>query len=795
VNVAVLGPSHVPFVWGGLDNLLWGLASHLRAATAHRVELLKTPTPEHDVRSIAASYRAWSRMELDSFDLVISVKYPTWMAQHPNHVIWMAHCLRGLHDMYPVGLPQSLPPLAEGLARARQQLLDAAEGGCSNQEAADLAVAVVDQAAQLEPELLGLPGPLARELVQALDAVALRPDRIRRYAAISATVAARPTYFPPEAEVAVVYPPVAAGGFHSGTPSDYLFTASRLDGPKRIGLLVSAFRRSRWKGRFLVAGTGPERERLEQIATGEPRVELLGHVSEQQLRDLYAGCKAVAFAPEREDFGYIALEAQLSGKALITTTDSGGPAELVKHGVSGLVVPPTVEALAQAFDQLDADPALAERLGAAGQATAEEVGWPAVARALVDGAPSASGSSRAARRARRPRLAVALPFPVTPPSGGGKTRVFELYRRLAAWADVDLVCLDPGGDTRVSHPAPGLREVVVAASPEHRRREAELCAAVGSIPVTDVALPGLLRHTPELAQAFGVAAAEADLLVASHPYTAPLLAQYQGLIPITYEAHNVELALKRAVLGTDPASQELLKLTEAVEGWCLKAARLTMACSDEDREALRALYGPPPGVIVLVPNGVDPAATPYVGPAERRARQGSRERPTCVFLGSWHPPNLEACEAIFALAPERPEVDFLVIGNVDLYYRSQQRAVPENVKLLGFLPVEEKQRVMQAADLALNPMKSGSGTNLKVLDYGASGIPVLSTPLGMRGLDPLRSACALAELPDFAERIRQLLSTPPEQRADVALARQVVERHYAWDVIAAGARAALQALL
>ena len=46
------------------------------------------------------------------------------------------------------------------------------------------------------------------------------------------------------------------------------------------------------------------------------------------------------FAPYDEDFGYIALEAQLSGKALITTTDSGGPAGLLSVPMRLKVQPP-----------------------------------------------------------------------------------------------------------------------------------------------------------------------------------------------------------------------------------------------------------------------------------------------------------------------------------------------------------------------------------------------------------------------------------------------------------------------
>jgi glycosyltransferase involved in cell wall biosynthesis len=69
---------------------------------------------------------------------------------------------------------------------------------------------------------------------------------------------------------------------------------------------------------------------------------------------------------------------------VITTTDSGGPAELVRNGETGLVVEPTPAALAAAMRRLIEDGAGAERLGAAAQSAAGRMTWAdAVDRLLV----------------------------------------------------------------------------------------------------------------------------------------------------------------------------------------------------------------------------------------------------------------------------------------------------------------------------------------------------------------------------------------------------------------------------
>ena len=78
-------------------------------------------------------------------------------------------------------------------------------------------------------------------------------------------------------------------------------------------------------------------------------------MSDEDLLTLYATCGAVVFPPADEDYGYIALEAFLSRKPVVTCTDSGGPLEFVVDGENGRVVPPEADALGAAAAELLAD--------------------------------------------------------------------------------------------------------------------------------------------------------------------------------------------------------------------------------------------------------------------------------------------------------------------------------------------------------------------------------------------------------------------------------------------------------
>jgi glycosyltransferase involved in cell wall biosynthesis len=79
----------------------------------------------------------------------------------------------------------------------------------------------------------------------------------------------------------------------------------------------------------------------------------------------------------------VTVEAFASGRPVITATDSGGPAELVRNGENGFVTDPEPRALARAFQALMDSPALAERMGQAGLRVAAGLTWPATVEALL----------------------------------------------------------------------------------------------------------------------------------------------------------------------------------------------------------------------------------------------------------------------------------------------------------------------------------------------------------------------------------------------------------------------------
>ncbi|NHN58561.1 MULTISPECIES: glycosyltransferase family 4 protein [Halorussus] len=132
----------------------------------------------------------------------------------------------------------------------------------------------------------------------------------------------------------------------------------------------------------------------------------------------------------------------------------------------------------------------------------------------------------------------------------------------------------------------------------------------------------------------------------------------------------------------------------------------------------------------IIPNGTDISHIQGGdNPASLIAELGiDTSKPVCVFVGSFdYDPNQGAAKIISTdLAPALPEVEFLLVG------RRPPRSTPENVYTPGY--VNDLSDILYLADIALCPLPRGSGTKLKMLDYLAAGLPIVTTTVGTQGI-------------------------------------------------------------
>ncbi|MFA9454909.1 MAG: glycosyltransferase family 4 protein, partial [Candidatus Aminicenantaceae bacterium] len=224
------------------------------------------------------------------------------------------------------------------------------------------------------------------------------------------------------------------------------------------------------------------------------------------------------------------------------------------------------------------------------------------------------------------------------------------------------------------------------------------------------------------------------------------------------DEHNLEFV--RAGRRNEVARGFLLKLKtwlifkrlERYELEAIKDFDTVFVCSQTDRDVItRRLPGQ---VVQVVPNSVD---TDYFAFHEDRPISHK-----IVYIGTmWYEPNRDAAlyfadQALALLRAERPELEFLIVGDQPPQARSIFSR-KEGIVLTGF--VEDVRPFLHEAALSVVPLRMGSGTRLKILASMAAGTPVVSTSVGCEGLSVTdgKNICIADSPAQFKTQILRLL--------------------------------------
>jgi glycosyltransferase involved in cell wall biosynthesis len=787
MKIAVVGPSPVPYAYGGAESLFWMLVESINDLTEHNAELIKLPVKEQNFWDLIDSYRSFYRLDLSHFDMIISTKYPAWMVQHRNHIIYLQHHLRGLFDTYhfcnePIQTPESLR-----IGMVDEILKTIKDPNAKIESVFNMLDELKGNKTSYDPASFKFPGPFIRELVHYFDAYALSPKRIRKYYCISNNVKTREDYFPLGVSVEAIPHPSKLEGLRC-RGHNYIFTASRLDGPKRINAMVEAMLHVHHDIHLKIAGTGPDEIVLKEMAKGDNRIEFLGFVNDKALVDLYSNALAVLYIPYDEDYGLITFEAMKSKKPLITASDSGGPLEFVKDSVTGYIVPPDPKKLAVKINHLVEHPEEARILGSRAFHAVQDITWERLVARLID--------TNIVRQYKRSKILVLCTYSCYPPRGGGQHRLYNLYSLLAKNFDVTICSIiesnKPYQNLLLEN---GLRQICIPQTREHAEAQWEAERRTG-VNLYDVCMIDLIEMSNDYVQTARNLINESDIIIFSHPYLFGLIKYVEKNKRVVYESHNIEYLLKRDYIQNQVIST---KIREIEKEACTKSD-IILTTSEEDKSGLVDIYSANAEKIIVAPNGVDTSKIQFIDEDEKTKNKsiaGLLNYNTILFVGSWHPPNLEALEFIVdKLANKLDDCVMLVIGSVRDYYLQKHKVLPKNVMAFGTIDEEEKYEVYKLADIAINPMFSGSGTNLKMLDYMSAGIPAISTEIGARGLNALDSKQVLICTPDqIHEKIRNLLANKNLKDNLRRSARTHVVEFYSWEKIANNVEETLKKLM
>lgn len=334
----------VPFISGGAESHIESLRRELEARD-YLVDVVKLPFKWHPVRQMINDSMAWRLLDLTTsyglpVDLAICTRFPSYCIRHTRKIAWILHQHRQAYDFL-------------------------------NTRYSDFTDSPDDDE--------------VRKLLYEMDARSLR--ECRDIFANSKNVADRLERFLNIKSCPLYHPPPLTGRYHTLQYDDYIFTAGRLELNKRPDMFLKALSVTQHRIRAVIAGKGPMESMLREMAQDlgiDQRVTFAGYLSEDELLNHYSRCGAVWYAPLDEDYGYVTLEAFLSGKPVITANDSGGVLEFVEDGVTGFIGEPDPHHMAEQLDRWYNNRQNSPGLGNTARVKAERISWDNVIHKLTE---------------------------------------------------------------------------------------------------------------------------------------------------------------------------------------------------------------------------------------------------------------------------------------------------------------------------------------------------------------------------------------------------------------------------
>lgn len=254
-------------------------------------------------------------------------------------------------------------------------------------------------------------------------------------------------------------------------------------------------------------------------------------------------------------------------------------------------------------------------------------------------------------------------------------------------------------------------------------------------------------------------------------------------LPIVLAEHNVEYLVYERFAKTAPTymrpilSVDIAKMKYWEKKFWKKATKL-VAVSQEDKKHMERTD------VVVVPNGVDVKAFPFAKEKERKEKR-------VLFIGDFKwIQNMntarwiltEIWPKVLEHMPEDVQVKLWIVG----------RKIPDSLKSLNSNNVifdenapKETAKIFARADVLLSPITVGGGTSYKILEAMATGCPVVTTELGVRGLGAKHDMHALVgeAAGDLAMHVETFLLQKKITEKIRLQARKLIEYEFTWEKI------------
>jgi glycosyltransferase involved in cell wall biosynthesis len=351
----------------------------------------------------------------------------------------------------------------------------------------------------------------------------------------------------------------------------------------------------------------------------------------------------------------------------------------------------------------------------------------------------------------KPNVLVLMPYAMAPARNGGSEKAVATYANLNSLANVTLVWPEsrkgfglaklPGGCLQFSI---GLEPDIVQAIEEDR-------SSWGTIGWS-AALAKHISKSKAFCEGVRHFSKNTEIIILSHQWLIDSIPEeFKGRLILDSFGSEPDL-LREQLSEGDPNFQyvrtlyykELIDLTSQIEKRAIERSSEVFAMTQVEADGIVSKY--PKKTVKLNLTGTDLQESPIF-----KIPTG---KPNFLFFGSAHPPNIGAAIFVQKLSERNTDINFTIAGEVSNYLQSP----PPNLKLFSEVSDDLLRELIETSTGFLNPIASGSGVSLKSLRILASGLPMISTPLGVRGLQVRNNQeVVITNLDSFDSEIRKLI--------------------------------------
>ena len=372
------------------------------------------------------------------------------------------------------------------------------------------------------------------------------------------------------------------------------------------------------------------------------------------------------------------------------------------------------------------------------------------------------------KRIKGLRILIIAPYPIFPIWSGGKVRILKLARALA----------ESGHETTVLTPFHPAQKSILY------RHEAFILRQIPYpflLPLlfTNRPFPYLYLTSfhPGLKALLRSFFRNVDAIHFEHMTFADSLQLIPKGVMVGYGAHNVEYDYLRQECS-DPRIAALVgQRIFRLERKMISACTHIFPVSIEDQKRMEELYGKSCSNYTVLPNGISLVRPPLENHTAMYSRFPGIEKfqRKAIYSGSDVAHNRLAVQYILEeVVPKAQRVGFIIHGSCGNRF-GKSSSLPNVFFDTRFDTFSD---YATTDTVGLNPVITGGGTNLKLLQYLSHGLQVLSTPFGIRGYVDLNSYVTVCEREDFAHALLDSHCIMPPEPG-------YLMRHYSWEHIAA----------